>query len=99
MPGNANLQADVLPGGVSSSAFTTTVPTGWVCLSGSTPLNGSATWQRVTTDFSILQDTTCQLVFLWCTDGSGGTNPAGAIDSIVSTNPVLPITESGISLL
>lgn len=83
VPGNANLQADVLPGGVSSSAFTTTVPTGWVCLSGSTPLNGSATWQRVTTDFSILQDTTCQLVFLWCTDGGGGTNPAGAIDSIV----------------
>lgn len=84
VPESAVLQPDVIPGGYSSSYnFTTAVPTGWVCLNGTSQLNGVSTWQRMDADFFIAQDTTLTVVFMWCCDGSGGSSPAGAIDSIV----------------
>ncbi len=82
-PSDATFQADILPNGsTSSSGFTTTVPAGWICLNGTRQLNGTSSWQNFTTTFSVSQSDTFHLVFLWASDPSAGSQPAGGIDNI-----------------
>ena len=82
-PSSATFQADILPGGVSSSYdFATTVPAGWICLNGTSQLNGASTWQNFATTFSISQADSFHLVYVWCCDGSAGGDPAAGVDDI-----------------
>ena len=87
-PHNATLRAGLLPDGTTSSYnFRTALPPqGWIALDGGTGLNGQASWQQYTTEFFVQADT-FKLVFLWCCDGSAGTQPPAAVDSILIFQP------------
>ncbi len=90
-PGSANFIPGQLPSGsTSTSSYTNTVPSGWIALDGANSLNTSSVWQTYSAEISISVADTYQLVFMWCNDGSAGTNPPAAIDNIVFTQPTCP---------
>ena len=76
--------AGILPDGTTStSAFVNTVPAGWIPLDFGHKLNTSAAWQTVEQEVEVLADDTVQLVFVWCNDGSAGSQPPAAVDNVV----------------
>ena len=87
-PSTATITPGTLPDGSASSYnFANVVPTGWIPLDGGSKLNLSSTWHTYTCEFAITTADTFKLVFLWCNDGSAGTNPPAAVDNIVFAQP------------
>ncbi len=90
-PSSAVISAGLLPDGTTStSGFQYTVPTGWIPLDGGEKLNLQSTWQTYMCDFDVTVADTYKLVFMWCNDGSAGTNPPAAVDNIVFVQPTCP---------
>ena len=58
------------------------LPSGWISLDDDSYLNGSSEWSRKSVHFSITYGRTYKICFAWRNDGSGGTNPPGAIDNV-----------------
>ena len=93
-PQSALLSAGVLPDGTTSTPnFLTTVPAGWIPLDGGSHLNMEGSWQRFDSEFSVINPGTYKLVYMWCNDGSAGTNPPAAIDSIAIVENLCPRPE------
>ena len=80
-PASAELTADKLPNGSSSSfsSYTTTTPTGWYDLGGK--MNQQSDWTHVGASAELTAGS-YKLVFMWCNDGNGGDNPPAAVDNI-----------------
>lgn len=99
-PSSAVISAGFLPDGTTSTySFGNTVPAGWIPLDGSSRLNLESTWQYYECEFSITTADTYKLVFMWCNDGSAGTNPPAAVDNIflaqpTCARPVMPYVEN-----
>ena len=76
-----------------SSIGTSSLPTGWTELDGGSKLNQKTEWQSVSKDITITDAGSYQIVFAWCNDGSGGSNPPAAIDNfkIIGAAPVLEL--------
>lgn len=90
-PASAILTAGLLPNGTSStSGYLTAVPDGWIPLNGASQLNMSNTWQTYSREFGISAQDTFKLVFMWCNDGSAGSNPPAAVDNIVFGQATCP---------
>ena len=90
-PSSAVITAGQLPDGTTStSGYQYTVPAGWIPLDGGGKLNMSTAWQYYENEFSITTADTYKLVFMWCNDGSAGTNPPAAVDNIVLVQPTCP---------
>lgn len=87
-PRNASLRGGLLPDGSTSTINfrTAAPPQGWIALDGGAGLNGQSSWQHYETEFSAQEDTFL-LVFLWCCDGSAGTQPPAAVDSLLIFQP------------
>ncbi|MBR3412351.1 MAG: fibronectin type III domain-containing protein, partial [Bacteroidales bacterium] len=74
-------------GNTSSYSFASELPReGWLDLSLVTiapyTLNQHSTWTNLNSTFTLTTGGTYNLVFAWSNDGSGGSNPAGAIDNV-----------------
>lgn len=90
-PSSATIIPGQLPSGsTSTSSYTNAVPSGWIALDAANCLNRSNTWQTYSVEVSISIADTYQLVFMWCNDGSAGTNPPAAVDNIIFTQPTCP---------
>ncbi len=77
VPGDMEFTAGTsLPSGVG----TTTLPNGWIALDGGGKLNLANSWQNQTLEATV--SGTYTMVFLWCDDTSGGSQPPAAIDNI-----------------
>lgn len=82
-PSTATFAAGVVPGGYSSAYnFQTAVPDGWLSLNGSRQHNQQSNWQSHSAEFTVTDNDSLYLVFVWLNDGSGGSNPPGAIDNV-----------------
>ena len=91
-PSTLTLSAGSSPSG-GTSAYTwrnEALPTGCIGLHGPNHLNGQSSFQNFYTDLSITDSGTYRLVFAWANDGSGGSDPAGAIDNIIFSQPTCP---------
>ena len=88
-PATLSLTAGQAPSGTTSSYTwrTESLPTGCIGLHGTEQLNQSSSWQNFTTDFNVMTPGTYRLVFAWANDGSVGTDPPGAIDNIIVSQP------------
>lgn len=60
----------------------TALPTGFIAVDGGSQLVGNLYWTTQTTTITIPSDGRYNLVFYWRNNGSGGNNPAAAIDNI-----------------
>ena len=90
-PSSAVFSAGLLPtGGTSTNSFQYTVPTGWIPLDGGGRLNLSSSWQTYACEFNVSVADTYKLVFMWCNNASGGTNPPAAVDNILFMQPSCP---------
>lgn len=90
-PSSAVITDGLLPDGTTSTyGFQNTVPAGWIPLDGGSRLNLASSWQTYMCEFSVSTADTYKLVFMWCNDGSAGTNPPAAVDNIVFTQPTCP---------
>ena len=80
-PASAELTADKLPNGSNSSFnnYTTTTPAGWYDLGGK--MNQKNDWTHVDASAELTAGS-YKLVFMWCNDNGGGTNPPAAVDNI-----------------
>ncbi len=90
VPANVELTA----GTTAPTNFSATgLPTGWVALDSGSKLNLQSSWQSKSVEISIAEAGNYQVVFAWCNDGSGGTNPPAAIDNfkILGAAPVLEL--------
>jgi len=84
VPASVTLTAGTsLPSGLG----TTTVPTGWIALDGGSKLNQSSSFQTRSGDVVVADSGLYNLVFVWCNDGSAGSNPPAAVDNISFTMP------------
>ena len=72
-----------LPNGATSSfsSYTSLLPTGWIALDGGTNLNGVTGWQSKELAVNVPEGN-YYLVFMWCNDGSSGTQPPAAVDNV-----------------
>ena len=86
-PNSATLTAGILPDGTTSTYNYSGVPNGWIPLDGTARMNMANSWQSFAMEFSISTADTYKLVFMWCNDGSAGTNPPAAVDDIVFAQP------------
>jgi hypothetical protein len=70
-------------------------PSGWIDLSQLTTapytLNQQGTWVNLNGTFTLTAPSSYNLLFVWCNDGSVGTNPPAAIDNVqIYLNTCLP---------
>ncbi|MBR3412348.1 MAG: fibronectin type III domain-containing protein [Bacteroidales bacterium] len=86
-PNSATLTAGILPDGSTSTYNYSGVPSGWIPLDGTARMNMANSWQTFATEFSISTADTYKLVFMWCNDGSAGSNPPAAVDNILFIQP------------
>lgn len=90
---NTELKAGTaIPSGFSNTAL----PEGWTALDGGSALNGVETWQHKTAQVA-LNTGYYKVVLIWKQDGSGGTDPAGAIDNF-SISKMACAAPSGLSV-
>jgi len=90
-PGSATFSPGQLPNGsTSTSSYTNTVPAGWIALDGASRLNMSSVWGTYSAEINVSVADTYLLVFMWCNDGSAGSNPPAAVDNIIFTQPTCP---------
>ena len=82
-PNSATLTAGILPDGTTSTYNYSGVPNGWIPLDGTARMNMANSWQTFSTEFSISTADTYKLVFMWCNDGTSGSNPPAAVDNIL----------------
>ena len=83
-PATFEFTPNQLPDGSTSCySYQTTTPTGWIDLGGR--MNLQSNWQTLQTTFSINAVGSYNLVFMWCNDVSGGSQPPAAIDNIILT--------------
>ena len=80
-PASAELTAGLLPNGSNSSfnIYTTTTPAGWYDMGGK--MNQQSDWTHVGASAELTAGS-YKLVFMWCNDNGGGTNPPAAVDNI-----------------
>ncbi len=87
-PASFEFTANQLPDGSTSMyGYTNTTPSGWIDLGGG-KLNQQSGWQTKNGTFLLTAAGSYNLVFMWCNDGSGGSNPPAAIDNIM----LMPLT-------
>ena len=98
VPSGYAFEADVLPGGVTStSTFSTTTPAGWIDLAGG-KLNLSSEWQTYAGTFNVATEGNYNVVFLWCNDASGGNQAPAAVDNVnITVNSCARPTEVFVS--
>lgn len=90
VPSSVELAAGTaLPSGLTKN----TVPSGWQALDGGSELSGSSSWANKSVDINIAEAANYYVVFAWRNDGSGGSQPAAAIDNfkIIGSAPVLEL--------
>lgn len=90
-PASASIAAGALPDGTTSTySFLSTTPAGWIPLDDGSGLRNVSSWQHFNHEFYLSTTDTFKLVFMWCNDGSAGSNPPAAIDNIVFAQPTCP---------
>ena len=98
------LRVALVPSSVTLTAGTNLItgftanglPEGWIALDGGSQLNGVTNWQNKSTEVAVANGT-YYVVFAWRNDGSGGTNPAAAIDNFSIAVQSCP-TPSGLAI-
>ena len=65
------------------------LPSDWISLDNNANLNGSSNWTSRSVDLDITEAGDYKLAFAWRNDGSGGSNPPGAIDNVRITKMVV----------
>ena len=79
----------VLTAGTNYNFIRSGLPEGWIALYNGTKLNLSNDWQSEDIDVSV-EAGNYLMVFAWCNDGSGGTNPPAAVDNVSVTMVACP---------
>ena len=77
VPGDMEFTAST---SLPSNVGTTSLPSGWIALDGGGKLNLANSWQNQTLEATV--SGTYTMIFLWCDDTSGGSQPPAAIDNI-----------------
>ena len=78
------LTAGVFPDNTTSCYnFRETIPEGWTQVGPTPYFNGADEWTHYSTDIHVVNSIDYRLVFLWCNDNGGGSQPPAAVGNIV----------------
>ena len=89
-PSSATFTPGALPDGTTyPSSYTNKTPSGWIPLDGGSKLNLVTAWQTKEVVTNVAAGN-YYFVFMWCNDGSGGSQPPAAVDNVIITKLACP---------